>query len=63
MGLATELTALFDICGAENGTNGCHLAIFSVDVAFAHYFVAPTTPPPSTPVGVLVVLAMPVKIS
>ena len=34
------------ICGVENGTNGHHLAVFSVD---------------STLIGVLVVLAMPVK--
>ena len=37
---------LFVICGDENGTNGHHLAVVSVD---------------STPIGVLVVLAMPVK--
>ena len=49
------------ICGGENGTNGCHLAGFSEDVAFAHHFVATRLPPPSHPVGVLVVLAMPVK--
>ena len=28
-------------CGGENGTNGHHLAIFSVDMAFSHHFVAP----------------------
>ena len=44
------------ICESENGTNGCHLADFSVDVSFAHHFEA--TPPPSHPIGVLVVLAM-----
>ena len=31
------------IYGTENGTNGCHLAVFSVDVAFAHHTVDPTT--------------------
>ena len=47
-------------CGGENGTNGCHLAILSEDIAFAHHFVAPHLPP-SHPIGALVVLAMPVK--
>ena len=31
----------------ENGTNGCHLAGFSEDVAFAHHFVATRLSPPS----------------
>ena len=48
-------------CGGENGTNGSHLAAFSEDVAFAHHFVAPRLPPLSHPIGVLVVLAMPMK--
>ena len=43
------------ICGGANDTNGCHLAVFSEDVAFAHHFVA------THPVGVLVVLTIPVK--
>ena len=30
-------------------------------VAFAHHFVATHSPPPSQPIGVLVVLATPVK--
>ena len=34
---------------------------FSEDVAFAHHFVAPCLPPPSHTIGVLVVLATPVK--
>ena len=42
------------ICGGENGTVGCHVAGFSEDVAFARHFVA------THPIGVLVVLAMPV---
>ena len=39
MSLANDLAA-FVICGGENGTNGCHLAGFSEDVAYAHHFVA-----------------------
>ena len=35
--------------------NGCHLAGFSEDVAFARHFVA------SHPVGVLLIIARPVK--
>ena len=35
--------------GADNSTNGCHLAVFSEDVAFARHFMAPhlhrTLPP------------------
>ena len=49
------------ICRGENGTNGCHLAIFNEDVAFASYFVANHLPLPSHPVGEVVVLAPPVK--
>ena len=48
-------------CGGENATNGSHLAVFSEDIAFACHFVAPCPSPPSHPIGVLVVLAMPVK--
>ena len=46
-------------CGGENGTNGSHFPVFSEDIAFAHHFVATHPPPP--PIGVLVVLATPVK--
>ena len=49
------------ICGGENDANGCHLAGFSEDVAFAHHFVASHPPPPSHPAGVLLILATPVK--
>ena len=28
------------ICGGENGTSGCHLAVFSVDIALAYDCVA-----------------------
>ena len=37
------------------------LAVFSEDIAFACHIVAPYPPPPSHPIGVLVVLAPPVK--
>ena len=37
----------------ENSTNGCHLAVFSEDVAFAHHFVANCLSLSSHPVGVL----------
>ena len=39
--LAMDLTAL---CG-ENDTSGCHLAVFSEDVAFARHFVATNLTP------------------
>ena len=48
-------------CGGENGTNRSDLAIFSEDVAFAYHFMALRLPPSSHPIGVLVVLPMPVK--
>ena len=60
MSLSMDLAALCDKW-RENGTNGSHLAVFSEDVAFACHFVAPRPPPPSHPIGVLVVLATPVK--
>ena len=46
----------------ENGTNESHFPVFSDDIDFSHHFVAPRPPPPSHPIGMLVVLAMPVKI-
>ena len=49
------------ICGDENGTNGCHLAGVSEDLAFACHFMATRPPQPSDPIGVLLVLATPVK--
>ena len=52
MGLLLSVT-----CRDENGTNGCHLAVFGVDVTFACDFVANV----GVLVGVLVVLAMPLK--
>ena len=35
------------LCRGENGTSGCHLAVFSMDVALAHHFVALYHPLPS----------------
>ena len=51
------------ICGGENGTNGYHLAVISKYITFNHHIMATHLPPPSHPVGVLVVLAMSVKTS
>ena len=48
-------------CGGENGTNGSHFPVPSEDVAFARHFVATRPAPPSHPVGVLLLLATPVK--
>ena len=45
---------------AENGINGNHLAVFSVDIAISHHLHYPQL---STSIGVLVVLATPLKIS
>ena len=36
---------LCEICGCENGHDGCHLAGFSEDIAFAHHFMATRLPP------------------
>ena len=52
MNWVMDLAALYDmwrICGDENKTNRCHLAVFSIDVAFVHYFMAidPSTTLPS----------------
>ena len=44
------------IYGGENGTDGHHLAVYSVDVTFTCHFVA-------TQIGVLVILVTLVKIS
>ena len=41
------------ICGGENGTNKCHLAGFSEDIAFAHDFVAIRSPPTLPPAPTL----------
>ena len=29
------------ICGDENGSSGCHLAVFNVDITLIHHYVAP----------------------
>ena len=50
------------ICEGENCASGYHLAVLSVDAAFDYHFMA-THPLPSYPIGVLVVLAIPVKLS
>ena len=58
--LAMDLATWCDtppVCGGPNDTSGCHLAVFSEDVALACYFVAPCPPLPSHYVGVLLVLA------
>ena len=47
--------------GSANDTSGCHLAVFSEDVAVARHFVATRPPTPSHPAGMLVVLTTPVK--
>ena len=48
-------------CGGENGPNGSHFPVFSEDIVIAHHFVATHPPIPSHHIGVLVVLAMPIK--
>ena len=55
-----DLAALCDLGGA-NGTDGHHLVVYSVDVTFGCNFMA--THLPSHSIGVLVVLATPVKVS
>ena len=40
--------AICMICRGVNDTSGCHLAVFSEDLAVAHHFVA-TRPPPTLP--------------
>ena len=46
--------------GAENGANGHHLALFSID-SFSYHFMAPHQPPTFHPYT-LVALAKPVKL-
>ena len=55
-----SLAILCVIREGENDTNGCHLAGYNEDVAFARHFMA-TRSPPFHPIGVLLVLVMPVK--
>ena len=44
--LAMDLAVLCDIYRGENGTNRCHLAVFSVDVVFSTISWLPIHPPP-----------------
>ena len=58
MGLAMDLVALYDtVCGGEIGTNGCHLAVHPHTPPLSILYHLPS----STPIGVPVVLAMPIK--
>ena len=43
-----SLAMLCVICAGKNGTNGCHLAGFNEDIAFARHFMA--TPIPHAPI-------------
>ena len=45
--LGMDLAAYSVIFGGENGTDGCHLAGVSEDVAFALHFVATRPPAPT----------------
>ena len=45
--LAMDLATLL-ISGGANDTSGCHMAVFSEDLAVARHFVA-TRPPPTLP--------------
>ena len=60
MSLAMDSAALCDMWG-ENGIDGSHLAVLSEDIAFVRHFVIPCLPPPSEPIGMLLVLATLVK--
>ena len=60
MSVAIDLVACV-ICRGGNDTNGCPLIVFSLDIVFAHHFMATHPTPSSYSIGVLVVLAMPVK--
>ena len=62
MSLAMDLVALCDsyVVG-ENGTDGLHLAVFTVDVALPVTSWLPACPLPYYPIEVLVVLATPVR--
>ena len=56
MSLVMDLTALCDMCGGENDTNGHQFAVFSVRIASLPATLwLPACPPPSHPIGVLVV--------
>ena len=57
MSLAIDLAALCEF-GGENGINRSHLAVFSEDVALP---ITAWLPAHLHPIGVLVVLGMPVQ--
>ena len=64
MSLFMDLAVLYVLCvEVKNGTNGQHLVVSSVHIAFALTSISwlPTHPQPSHPIGVGVVLATPVK--
>ena len=51
MSLAMNMVAtVCVICGGENGTNGCYLVVFTVDI-LAYYFIIPL-PPYRSPSGI-----------
>ena len=60
MSFALDLAALCDMW-RWNSTNGCHLAVYSEDIAFSRHFMATHLPSPCNPIGGVVVLATPVK--
>ena len=51
---------LYVICGAEDGTNSCHVAVYSFNKEFSHHFEAPPAPT-LYPIDVLVIFPIPVK--
>ena len=51
MSLSIDLAACV-MSGGENSTSGCHLAVFSVEIAFACTSWLPTTPPNRNACGV-----------
>ena len=44
MNLAMDLAPLCEICGGKNGINGCHLTVYSEDIALAHHLMATCHP-------------------
>ena len=51
----------YTVYGGNNDTSRCHLAVFSINIAFYTILLLPTHPPQTYPVKVLVVLATPMK--
>ena len=58
-----DLAALCDsyVGSAENGTIGCHMAVFSINI-YRIWSPHGSSPPPSMPIEVLVALATPIII-